>query len=252
MCPVSRPMNLILDIGNTFMKAALYDGRQCLERQKWDRGDFAALRGFALGHRPAACAFATVGTGVEEVREALAGIVESPLEVTGLTPTPLSIGYETPAKLGADRLAAAVGAAALKPDCELIVIDAGSCITIDRVTADGHYLGGNISPGPKMRFRALNTFTSALPMVERKGLSPRLGTTTETAIRSGVINGIRLEIEGYIKEFRSKYPHLLVYLTGGIHIDLHNSEKMCIFADEYLVPKGLNGILQYNEASFAK
>ena len=60
-------MNLILDIGNTFMKAALYDGRQCLERQKWDRRDFAALRGFALGHRPAACAFATVGTGAEEV-----------------------------------------------------------------------------------------------------------------------------------------------------------------------------------------
>lgn len=251
MCPVSRPMNLILDIGNTFMKAALYDGRQCLERQKWDRGDFAALRGFALGHRPAACAFATVCTGAEEVREALMGIVESPLEVTGLTPTPLSIGYETPAKLGADRLAAAVGAAALKPDCELIVIDAGSCMTIDRVTAGGLYLGGNISPGLEMRLKAMHTLTARLPLVGIDGATPQWGRNTAEALRSGTLTGIRGEADSYLRRFFAEQAggNAYAFLTGGdaCRLDTLPYGGGAII-EPRLVEIGLAEILRYNVA----
>ena len=242
-------MNLILDIGNTFMKAALYDGRQCLERQKWGKDDFAALRGFALKHLPAACAFATVGTGAVDVREALADIVESPLEVTGLTPTPLSISYETPATLGADRLAAAVGAAALKPGCELLVIDAGSCITSDRVTADGRYLGGNISPGLEMRLKAMHTLTARLPLVDMDGDLPEWGRNTQEALRSGALTGIKGEADSYLRRFFAEQgtENAYAFLTGGdaSRLDTLPFGGYAII-EPWLVEIGLAEILRYN------
>ena len=77
---------------------------------------------------------------------------------------------------------------------------------------------------------------------------PDTGYSTDTAIRSGVLRGIEYEIEGYISDFLLKYPGLFIYLTGGVPLDLHISEKKCIFADKFIVPKGLNRILLYNEA----
>lgn len=246
-------MKLTIDIGNTCIKLVAFDGDTPIESCHAEHDEPYKIVEFCSRHNFTKGIWSTVKKLSTDFTSVIENLPFPTMQlVSGKTPVPVSIGYEPPTSLGSDRLAAIVGAWTQQPFHDILVIDVGTCITFDIISSKGIYMGGNISPGPKMRFRALNTFTSALPMVERKGLSPRLGTTTETAIRSGVINGIRLEIEGYIKEFRSKYPHLLVYLTGGIHIDLHNSEKMCIFADEYLVPKGLNGILQYNEASFAK
>ena len=125
----------------------------------------------------------------------------------------------------------------------MLVIDAGSAITIDFVGKDGKYNGGNIAPGIKMRLKALHEYTSRLPMVEKDGDTPTMGYDTETAIRSGVINGICHEIEGYINEFKQKYCDVLVFLTGGDEKPLKNRIKSCIFADKYLVAKGLKRIL---------
>ena len=97
-----------------------------------------------------------------------------------------------------------------------------------------------------MRLKALNNYTDRLPLVERIGTMQDFGSDTETAIRSGVMNGIKYEIEGYIHYFLAKYPQLFVYLTGGVHLNLHFSEKIPIFADDFIVPKGLNRILEYN------
>jgi len=97
-----------------------------------------------------------------------------------------------------------------------------------------------------MRLKALHQFTAKLPLVERSGETEEMGTTTETAIRSGVAQGIKYEIEGYINAFRKKYPRLFVYLTGGVHMDLQLQEKMRIFANDFIVPIGLNRILEYN------
>ena len=130
---------------------------------------------------------------------------------------------------------------------DVLVIDVGTCITYDFVNANGEYLGGNISPGPKLRLMALSEHTSKLPLVSRHGDTPEVGYSTETAIRSGVLNGIRREIEGYISDFLLKYPRLLVYLTGGVHLDLHISEKMRIFADDFILSYGLNCILEYKK-----
>lgn len=162
------------------------------------------------------------------------------------TPIPIINKYATPETLGTDRLAAAVAANYLQPGRDVLIIDVGTCVTFDMVTAGGEYIGGNISPGPSMRLKALNAYTDRLPLVERKGCVSLIGTTTETAIRNGVMNGVEYEIEGYIRRFMHEYPKLFVYLTGGVHLNLHFSEKMPIFADDFIVPKGLNRILEYN------
>ena len=166
---------------------------------------------------------------------------------SGVTPVPIVNKYRTPKTLGSDRLAAAVAAAWLQPGRPVLIIDVGTCITYDFVSAEGEYKGGNISPGPTIRFRALNQFTDRLPFVDREGVTPPLGNTTITAIRSGVIRGVKYEIEGYVRRFLDKYPDLYVYLTGGVHLGMRFREKFPIFADDFIVPRGLNRILQYNE-----
>ena len=140
-----------------------------------------------------------------------------------------------------------IGASSLKPNSDLLIIDAGTCITYEVIDARGNYWGGNIAPGMQMRLRALHEFTARLPLVEAEGEVPGMGYNTETAIRSGVLRGMKYEIEGYIKSMRSKFPHLQVFLTGGDHINFDTNIKNSIFSDRYLVPRGLNKILDYNE-----
>ena len=241
-------MELTIDIGNTCAKLVAFDKNDIVEAWHIEHDEPSRLSEFCRKYNFTKGVWSSVIKLSDEFKETIDKLPFSLLQLqSGITPVPVIIGYDTPLTLGSDRLAAVVGAYSLHRGNDILVIDVGTCITIDFVNAAGEYLGGNISPGPKMRFKALKTFTSALPMVKRVGPTPQLGTTTETAIRSGVMNGIRHELEGYIDEFKSKYPNLLVYLTGGFHIDLHNSEKMRTFADNYLVPRGLNAILRYNE-----
>ena len=163
------------------------------------------------------------------------------------TPIPIKNCYKTPKTLGTDRLAVAVAAATRFPGKDVLIVDSGTCITFEFVTASGEYLGGNISPGVCMRLKALNHDTGRLPLEDHKGEIPDLGYNTETAIRSGVINGIKYEIEGYIHSLRKKYPSLLVLLTGGTHFNFDIQLKSGIFADKFLVLRGLNYILKYND-----
>ena len=163
------------------------------------------------------------------------------------TPIPITNRYRTPETLGSDRLAAVIGASSLKPGKDLLIIDAGTCITYEVIDARGNYWGGNIAPGMQMRLKALHEFTARLPLVEAEGDVPGMGYSTETAIRSGVLRGMKYEIEGYIKSLRTKFPHLLVFLTGGNRINFDTNIKNIIFTDKYIVPRGLNKILDYNE-----
>ena len=160
---------------------------------------------------------------------------------------PFSIAYKTPETLGADRLAAVAEAYMQYPKNDLLVIDIGTAITYDFITSKGVYLGGNISPGIAMRFKALNYFTGKLPLVCEEGERVELGDTTENAIREGVLQGVSYEIEGYIRTYKNKYPHLLVFLTGGGAKFLDNQTKSRTFADSLLVLKGLNRILTLND-----
>lgn len=240
-------MNLIIDIGNTCVKLVCFDDENVKEELRTEKDDTGALKRFCLKYDFKRGIYSSVSDMSKDYSETLATLPFPVIEFrSGITPIPIENKYKSPLTLGADRLAAAVGANYLNPNRDILIIDIGTCVTFDFVTASGEYLGGNISPGPTMRLKALNRYTSRLPLVDRAGEVLDYGTDTETAIRSGVLNGIKYEIEGYIHFFLAKYPQLFVYLTGGVHLNLHFSEKIVTFADDYIVPKGLNRILDYN------
>lgn len=240
-------MNLIIDIGNTCVKLVCFNEGKVVEEQRTDKDDVAALQSFCSHYPFSRGICSSVSDISEEYSAALSSLPFSMMEFkSGVTRVPIINKYSTPLTLGSDRLAAVVGANWLQPGRDVLVIDIGTCVTFDFINSSGEYLGGNISPGPTMRLKALNHFTARLPLVERRGDTPDFGTDTTTAIRSGVMNGIKYEIEGYIHSFLAKYPQLFVYLTGGVHLNLQFSENLSIFADDFIVPKGLNRILEYN------
>lgn len=241
-------MNLIIDIGNTCVKLACFSDGNVIECIRVDRDDAKnRLMDFCSKYQFKKGIYSTVA-GLDSDLLSVFSDISFPVMklVSGETAVPVVNRYATPLTLGADRLAAVVGANCLKPNRDVLVIDVGTCITFDFISSDGVYEGGNISLGPTMRLLALHEHTAKLPLVERKGSVKMLGDTTELAIRSGVVLGIKYEIEGYVNAFLEKYPNLFVYLTGGVNLNLHFSEKMPIFANDFIVPIGLNRILEYN------
>ena len=146
--------------------------------------------------------------------------------------------------MGMDRLAAVIGAYDLKPNNDILIIDAGTAITFDILNSSGENLGGNISPGVEMRFKALHDYTSLLPLVSGYSVKTEIGVDTISAIQNGVINGVKYEIKGVIDSFVSKYPQLLIFLTGGNDFDFDTRIKKRIFVDKYLVLRGLNRVLK--------
>ena len=236
-------MNLIIDIGNNSAKFFLFSGEQIVLHTRRENTRFDVIDEWNRLYDIDKAIVSSVIADSCELQNELQKLQCPIVRFNSSTPLPLEINYRTPGTLGSDRLAAAVGAWNEATGRNLLVIDAGSAITIDFVSKDGKYNGGNIAPGIKMRLKALHEYTSRLPMVDKEGDTPTIGYDTETAIRSGVINGICHEIEGYINEFKQKYCDLLVFLTGGDEKPLKNRIKNCIFADKYLVAKGLNRIL---------
>ena len=236
-------MNLIIDIGNNSAKFFLFNGEQIVLHTRRENTRFDVIDEWNRLYDIDKAIVSSVIADSCELQNELQKLQCPIVRFNSCTPLPLEINYRTPGTLGSDRLAAAVGAWNEATGRNLLVIDAGSAITIDFVSKDGKFNGGNIAPGIKMRLKALHEYTSRLPMVDKEGDTPTIGYDTETAIRSGVINGICHEIEGYINEFKQKYCDLLVFLTGGDEKPLKNRIKNCIFADKYLVAKGLNRIL---------
>jgi type III pantothenate kinase len=170
----------------------------------------------------------------------------------GFTPVPLRNAYATPHTLGPDRLAGAVGAASRWPSQDVLIVDAGTALKFDLVTADGTFQGGSIAPGLRMRFQALHTFTGRLPLLE---LPPPtevvqlIGTSTASSLLSGVVGGTAAEVRGLVANYQQRYPGLAVVLTGGDAPYLAAALTPlagCIFAVPELVLLGLDKILRYN------
>ena len=236
-------MNLIIDLGINSAKFFLFQGEQIILHTRKENSSFDVIDEWNRLYDIDKVIVSSVITDCESLLDEISKLQCPVIRFNKSTPLPLEVNYRTPGTLGSDRIAAAVGAWGEAPGRNILVIDAGSAITIDFVSKDGKYNGGNIAPGIKMRLRALHEYTDRLPMVEKEGDIPTIGYDTETAIRSGVINGVCHEIEGYINEFKQKYCDVLVFLTGGDEKPLKNRIKSCIFADKYLVAKGLNRIL---------
>ena len=159
---------------------------------------------------------------------------------------PLVIDYLTPDTLGQDRIALAAGAWALFPKQNSLIIDAGSCITYDIVNKEGHFLGGNISPGVEMRLLSMHHFTDKLPHAKKIEDPLTMGNTTISALQVGAQMGALMEIEGFINLYNQKLNKLNILLTGGDAHFFVNRLKTRIFAAPQLVLQGLNEILNCN------
>lgn len=239
-------MNLTIDIGNTRTKICVFEHGECLLTTDAGESLENAVADICRSHPIDACAVACVGQEPEHLNHFLKTHVPFVMRVDGETPGPLQNAYSSPHTLGADRWAAAVAAASLKPYSDLLVIDAGTCITYDLISAKGVFLGGNISPGITMRFHALNEHTARLPELNAEGAPPRWGTDTASAIRAGVLRGVQHEMEGFINEFIEIYPWLLIFLTGGSSFCFPERLKSRIFAQPNLVSMGLDVLLRHH------
>ena len=166
------------------------------------------------------------------------------------TPLPIHNCYQTPETLGQDRIASAVGASYLCPNQNLLIVDAGSAITYDFVSAEQGYLGGNIAPGVKMRLTVLRQMTKKLPAVEveENAFVPLFGKNTHEAMAAGVIRGIIFEVKGYMRALGEQGTEFVTFITGGNAPYILGNLQTEVRYEPHLVLKGLNGILEYNKA----
>lgn len=237
-------MNIVIDVGNSSVKAGLFE--YSLLKEVYHKLSVNDLPEFVQKLGIDNCIISSVNQDAGLIRQQLRSFVPKVLVLDHHLPVPLINEYETPQTLGKDRLAAVAGATTIHPRKDCLVIDMGTCITYDCIQANGHYLGGSISPGLHMRFKALHTFTARLPLVEPVSAAALTGKNTHDAILSGVINGIAAEIEGIISKYQTILPQIDVIFCGGDAVFFESKIKQRIFVTPELVLIGLNRILEYN------
>ena len=240
-------MNLVIDIGNTRTKFSVFNRGEVLitvpveeflpEHIDILQGEHPDLQKVILS---------AVKDYSPELKSALQNKFKFFLELDAKTPLPIENFYKTPETLGKDRIAAAVGGFDLYPDTNLLIIDAGTAITYDIINEKHQYLGGNISPGIEMRFKALHQFTGKLPLVNQQKFDKLYGITTEEAIRAGVQHGVIFEVDKAIDTFNDFYKNLKVIITGGDAVFFDKKLKNSFFVNFNLIALGLNRILEYN------
>lgn len=239
-------MNLIIDVGNTRIKTAVFDDGKMIHNESLTNDSFVSeAKKFIKKYKCTSAIISSVGSvNKSQIDELRAEI--SLIELDYNTKVPFVNKYSTPKTLGVDRIALVSSAISTYPNKNVLIIDAGTCITYDFLNNEGNYYGGAISPGLQMRYKALNVFTEKLPLLEPSEKFELLGNSTETSIHSGIINGVINEIDGMIKQYRKKNTDLTVVLTGGDVNFLSNRLKNGIFANPNFLLEGLNTILTYN------
>jgi len=246
-------VNLVIDIGNTLVKTAIFQKKE--------------LKGFSAFEKISITGLKKIIADYPGIKNAILSSVANHdasihtylksnfcfIEFTHVTKIPIQNLYRSPVSLGKDRLASAIGANMLFPDQNILAVDAGTCIKYDFVNAKNQYLGGAISPGIEMRFKALHEFTDKLPLLNYRPFEHLIGQDTDESILSGVMNGVKEEVRGVIRQYEKQYPELKIVFTGGYLkfferiFNIGTNGKSNIFADSFLVLKGLNEILLFNE-----
>ncbi|MFN8714299.1 MAG: type III pantothenate kinase [Bacteroidota bacterium] len=237
--------NLILDFGNTHLKASLFFGGELKEHHTLEAPTAEAVLEIAGGKPVGAGLLASVRTDDAGLEQALSEF----FPVHRLWPgseLPLQNHYATPETLGYDRIAASCAAGQLFAGRPVLAIVAGTCITYNFTTARCEFLGGAISPGIHMRLRSMHEYTQKLPLVSPEGETAFPANATETALRTGAVHGARAEITALFEELRTTYPDLAAVIGGGDAVLLANGLKNDIFARPFLVQEGLNRILEYH------
>lgn len=243
--------NLVIDIGNTLTKIAVFGQDELVHTAHYSTIEGKILLDLIDQYQVNKAIISSVKKETESWRNELENKIDLKYFNAGMT-AGVHNQYKTPQTLGLDRLAAVIGAKQLYPGKGSLVIDAGTAITYDWVDAEGNYFGGSISPGLIMRYKALNYYTGALPLIDADDrFNDFYGNDTASAIRSGVQNGIKYEVIGFIEGYQKNHPELNIILTGGDSIFFDTLLKNSIFApyiknEPYLVLKGLNAAIQNN------
>lgn len=241
---IKPKMNLTIDLGNTYAKTGLFEAGKIV-KINW-KLSYNELVNYVRTVRPQRIMVSSVSYSEEQLKDEFSEITSEIYLLKSTTPVPLTKLYDTPETLGADRVAAAIGAKVLYPQNNCVVIDMGTCITYDLVDADDNFHGGIISPGVRMRFNAMNTFTKRLPLLEPEEIPSLIGKSTKHAMQSGVMNGLLAEINGLIEQYDKVLTNINVIFCGGDASYFANRIKYPNFVIPELVLIGLNRILEYN------
>jgi type III pantothenate kinase len=240
-------MKLVIDFGNTFVKLAVFSSNMVLKQYQFKHLTIQNLKEIAQKHAEIR---SVIISSVVNYSDELKSFLKEKYhfyELDSETPLPIKNKYKSPETLGKDRIAAVVAASHLYPNKNVLVIDAGSCITFDFINDQSEYHGGSITSGFQMRLKSVHEFTANLPLLEAKKIDYLIGSTTEESILSGVYNGLISEIDGIIGAYKGIYEKLTVILSGGDHIYFDKRLKNNIFALPNIVMIGLNIILEFNE-----
>ena len=240
-------MNLIIDVGNTFVKLAVFQESILKEKvvvslEVFEKSFKKILESFPKLQK---CIISSVGK-LGKDQEDLIALSLNTVILNAETKLPFKNLYKTPKTLGVDRIALVSASVQQFPDKNCLIIDAGTCITYDFINKSREYLGGAISPGIRLRYKALHNLTANLPLLETEQPENITGNSTSSAIHSGVVNGILKEIDGVIVDYQNKYSDLTVILTGGDANFLSKQLKSSIFANSNFLLEGLNFILEHN------
>lgn len=240
-------MNLIIDVGNTRIKAAVFENNRLIELLVFTEKELLDKVAFFLSK------YVITNGILSSVTVLTRDLVKSlqknlPFMVLdSTTKVPFVNKYKTKDTLGVDRIAVVSNAAKKFSKENVLIIDAGTCITYDYINASNEYFGGAISPGIEMRYKSLNYYTSKLPLLEKKETNFMIGATTQESMHSGVVTGVVGEITFMIDEYRKENRYLTVVLTGGDTYFLAKQLKSSIFANPNFVLEGLNTILIHNK-----
>ncbi|WP_456437708.1 type III pantothenate kinase [Psychroserpens sp.] len=240
-------MNLIIDVGNTLVKLAVFQENVLFEKFTTKYDGFLNTVKEVLNKYPIISK--GIISSVGKLNSKDVQIVESEIDLFILnsdTNQPYENLYKTPKTLGVDRIALVSASVEKFPNADVLIIDAGTCITYDFINDKNEYFGGSISPGVRLRYHSLHNLTANLPLLESKLPESLIGNTTDSSIHSGVVIGVLKEIDGVINEYKEKYSDLTVILTGGDANFLSKQLKNGIFANSNFLLEGLNFILEYN------
>jgi len=236
-------MNLVIDSGNTRFKVGVFNGAALVQKEFFDHAD--GLKRFMMDNSFEHVLVSSVNYNPDEILT-WSSTTGRKIVLSSALKLPITISYATPNTLGVDRIAAVCGALELFPSQDCLVIDAGTCITYEFMNHKNNYLGGGISPGIAMRFEAMHTFTSKLPLVKPMNDISLIGNSTESCMQSGVMHGIVAEVGGLIEKYKNLYPEVRVILCGGDYSFFENKVKHPIFVAPDLVLIGLNRILRHH------
>lgn len=240
-------MNLTIDIGNTRIKAGIFNGTALKAHCIIPSHSVKALQAFIKTYPGTKSAIISSTIDYPKGLKASIGKKIKIIEVSAKILLPFKNTYKTPETLGKDRIATVAGAQQMLPRKNLLVINAGTCITYDLIDSKGIYLGGSISPGLDMRFKALHTFTGRLPLIKADNKFTNLtGKTTKESMLAGVQMGMTEEVQGIINAYKKRYSNLDTVLTGGSLEWLEKTLKGKIIIEPFLTLKGLNVLLSLN------